>query len=106
MDHKITIPEVANSLSVFKMASVGCDWERCKIPQMCLIIPNCTAQGKYSPDPFGWSVYAIKHMGWWPLQHSFASVNNVSTGVFCCPINIVFPWNGFAFIMCLSQIIF
>lgn len=45
LGHKITIPEVVNSLSVLKMGSVGCDWERCKIPQMCLIIPNSTPKG-------------------------------------------------------------
>lgn len=80
---------MANSLSVLKMASVGCYWERCKTPQMCLIIPNLTTQGKYSPDPFCWSVYVTEHMGWWPLQHSFASVDNVTTDLFYCPINTV-----------------
>lgn len=90
MGHKITIPEVGNSLSVLEMASVGCYWEGYKIPEMCLIIPNNTAQEKYSSDSFCWSVCVIEHTSWWPLQHSFASADNVATDLFYCPINTMF----------------
>lgn len=73
---------------------------------MCLIIPNCIAQGKYSPNPFGWSVYVIKHMGWWPLQHSFASVDNVTAALFYCPINTMSSLKMVLHSSCVSSIYF